>query len=83
MSRPGEERRQIGQALPLGRLFGAGGCVSKGRIRHFSERNFSAVRSPNFSPLGDTRRQVSLRRGQVVESVNSGWRVLLHVLLRR
>lgn len=68
---------------PFSRLFGAGGSVSRGRVRHFHDGNFGPVRRSRFSPIGDTRRQASLRRGQVREAVNSGWRILLHVLLRR
>ncbi|MEZ5276422.1 MAG: hypothetical protein R3F07_08590 [Opitutaceae bacterium] len=63
-------------------LFGAGGSISRGRIRHFSEQDFEAVPMPGFVPIGDTRRLASSRRRSVVPS-RSGWRSLFHVLLHR
>jgi hypothetical protein len=65
-----------------GSLFGAGGSISKGRVRHFRERDFEPVPLPGFSPVADTRRMVSSRR-HPFPAVRSGWRNLLHVLLHR
>jgi len=79
-------RAQLGRGWGEGRsrgvLFGAGGSFSKGKIRHFNEPNFDAVRAPLFTPLGDTRRLASSRRRQEPES-HSRWRTLFDVLLRR
>lgn len=70
-----------GDDLSRGTLFGAGGSVSKGRIRHFNERNFDAVRAPLFTPVGDTRRLASSRR-RLNPGSTSRWRTLFDVLLR-
>ncbi len=74
--------RGSGEGRSRGVLFGAGGSFSKGKIRHFNEPNFDAVRAPLFTPLRDTRRLVSSRRRQGPESY-SRWRALFDVLLRR
>lgn len=76
-SQPVRESRD----LSGGSLFGAGGSVSKGKIRHFNERNFDAVRAPLFSRVGDTRRLASSRRRPNPGST-SRWRTLFDVLLR-
>lgn len=68
--------------LSGGSLFGAGGSVSRGKVRHFNERNFDAVRAPLFTPVGDTRRLASSRR-RLNSGSTSRWRTLFDVLLRR
>ena len=77
--------RASGSSDPLlsrGSLFGAGGSISKGRIRHFNGQDFEAVPMPGFVPIGDTRRLASSRRRPAMPS-RSGWRNLFHVLLHR
>lgn len=74
--------REEGTTLSRGALFGAGGSVSKGRVRHFNERNFVAIQAPSFGQAGDIRREADSRRlgyGQAV----SRRRSVLDVLLRR
>ena len=68
--------------LTRGALFGTGGSVSKGRIRHFSERNFDSIPAPTFALVGAIRREALTRRlghGQVVSRKRS----VMDVLLRR
>ena len=74
--------REEGTTLSRGALFGAGGSVSKGRIRHFNDRNFAAIPAPSFGQVGDFRREADMRRlgyGQAVSRKRS----VLDVLLRR
>lgn len=74
--------REEGTTLSRGALFGAGGSVSKGRVRHFNERNFVAVPAPSFGQIGNIRREAHDRRlgfGQAVSRKRS----VLDVLLRR
>lgn len=68
--------------LSCGALFGAGGSVTKGRIRHFNERNFGAVPAPSFAQVGDIRREARMRRLGICKTV-SPKRSVLDVLLRR
>ena len=74
--------REEGTTLSRGALFGAGGSVSKGRIRHFNERNFAAVPVPSFGQTGDIRREAHTRRLEDSQAV-SRRRSVLDVLLRR
>ena len=74
--------REEGTTLSREALFGAGGSVSKGRIRHFNERNFVAVPAPSFGRAGDIRREAHTRRLGYSQAV-SRKRSVLDVLLRR
>jgi hypothetical protein len=74
--------RGEGTTLSCGALFSSGGSVTKGRIRHFNERNFVAVPAPSFAQVGDIRREARIRRLGIRQEV-SRKRSVLDVLLRR
>ena len=73
---------QTSSFLARGSLFGAGGSISKGRIRHFNDRDFATVPMPGFAPVGDSRRLALSRRSRL-SVPSSRWRNFLDVLLRR
>lgn len=74
--------REEGTTLSRGALFGAGGSVSNGRIRHFNERNFVSAPAPSFGQTGDIRREAHTRRLGYSQAVLRK-RSVLDVLLRR
>ena len=74
--------REGGTTLSRGVLFGAGGSMSIGRIRHFSDRNFVAAPTSSFAQVGDMRREIQTRRLAHRPEISQK-RSMLDVLLRR
>ena len=74
--------REGGTTLSPWALFGVGGSMSNGRIRHFSDRNYMPVPTSAFARVGDIRQEIQMRR-LAYRPENSQKRSVLDVLLRR